>query len=311
MFSGLGSQYYQMGRDLYESGGTFARWMRYFDEFLLDNFNRSVLASLYGDRTISDPLVNSALSHPAVFMVETALAFELIERGIQPDITLGVSIGSFAAATVAGHLPAVDALTLVVRQAEALEHCCPKGRMVAILANTRLFQDGMLRECSVIAAHNFDSHFVISAKAEALPAIEANLRSQGVTFQSLPVEFAYHSPWIEEARIEFEDAVSAIRLDSGRIPVVCCAHADELKELPSGFFWKAVRCPIMFHKTIMKLEGKGAFAYVDVGPSGTLATLLKYVVPSNGHSTAHKIIAPFSYARDNIATLIRSRQSFT
>jgi bacillaene synthase trans-acting acyltransferase len=310
MFSGQGSQYYQMGRDLYEAGGEFARWMRYFDEFMLDNFDRSILASLYGDRVVSEPLVDTAVSHPAIFMVETALSFDLIDRGIQPVMTLGVSMGSFAAAAVAGHLRAVDALALVVRQADAFAECCSAGGMVSILADTGLFQNGILRDRSVIAAHNFESHFVVSAKSEALSAIEANLFSQGVTFQSLPVEFAYHSPWIEEAQSEFEKAVSAIRVNPGRMPVMCCAHADELKELPPGFFWRAVRDPIMFHKTITKLEGKGGFSYVDVGPSGTLATLLKYVLPPKTCSTTHKIIGAFGSARDNIAELSQSRSFF-
>jgi bacillaene synthase trans-acting acyltransferase len=70
MFSGQGSQYFQMGRELYEAGGTFARWMTYLDTFLLDNFGRSVLAALYGGHRKSDPFVDMLLSHPAIFMVK-------------------------------------------------------------------------------------------------------------------------------------------------------------------------------------------------------------------------------------------------
>lgn len=309
MFSGQGSQYYQMGRDLYESGGVFADWMNYLDALLFEKFDFSVLTLLYGSRAIADRLVDTAVSHPAIFMVETALAFELIDRGIQPDISLGVSVGSFAAAAVAGHLRVEDALTLVVSQADILRRCCGKGGMVSILANTRLYENESLRTHSVIAAHNLESHFVISAREESLSVIETNLTSQGVAFQSLPVEFAYHSPWIEGARSKFECAASAIPKHSGRIPLMCCSRAEVLRELPVGFFWQAIRDPILFNKAIAKLEEKGAFAYVDAGPSGTLATLLKYLLPSKGKSTIHRTIAPFSSTRDNIADLCRSRRS--
>jgi bacillaene synthase trans-acting acyltransferase len=163
MFAGQGSQYFQMGRGLYESGGTFARWMKYLDTFVLETFGRSVLKALYGDHEKSDPFVDTPLSHPAIFMVEVALAYELIERGIYPDMTLGVSMGSFAAAAVAGNLRVEDALTLVVRQADALVDHCSEGGMIAVLAKAHLYQQESLRRYSVIAAYNFESHFALSA----------------------------------------------------------------------------------------------------------------------------------------------------
>jgi acyl transferase domain-containing protein len=104
MFSGQGSQYYQMGRALYEQGGTFARSMRAMDRIVQDLGCPSVVNALYGDQPKGAPFDDLVLSHPAIFMVEFALSQTLLEMGIEPHLTLGVSLGSVAASVLAGGL---------------------------------------------------------------------------------------------------------------------------------------------------------------------------------------------------------------
>src|SRR5579872_4118204 len=105
MFSGQGSQYFQMGRSLYDNNDTFRHWMMQLDGIARELSGNSVIEALYApQRRIGDVFDRTALTHPAIFMVEYSLAQTLIHAGVCPDIVLGVSLGSFAAAAVAGFL---------------------------------------------------------------------------------------------------------------------------------------------------------------------------------------------------------------
>jgi bacillaene synthase trans-acting acyltransferase len=306
MFAGQGSQYFQMGQGLYEAGGTFARWMRYLDKVVLDKCGLSVLAMLYGAKKKSDPFVDTSFSHPAIFMIEVALAQELIERGIRPDLTLGVSMGSFAAAVVAGCIDVEDAAVLVVEQANAFIRGCTPGGMIAVLTSSAIHRSDSLQRCSVIASYNFDSHFVLSARAEHLPEIAEALRACGATFQLLPVAFAYHSPWIEEARSAFEVAVRQVIIKPPKIPLVCCARSDAIKDAPSSLFWEAAREPIRFQDTITCLEAKGPHRYLDVGATGTLATFVKYLLPADTLSTVDLTLTPYGRDLDRLHSVTKA-----
>ena len=124
MFSGQGSQYFHMGRALYDDNDTFRGWMVRLDEVARQASGSSVIEALYSDaRAKGEPFDRTLLTHPAIFMVEYALAQALIHAGVVPDLVLGVSMGSFAAAAVAGFIDVEDALTAVIRQAMSLEEC--------------------------------------------------------------------------------------------------------------------------------------------------------------------------------------------
>jgi bacillaene synthase trans-acting acyltransferase len=230
----------------------------------------------------------------------------LIHAGIRPDIVLGVSLGSFAAATVAGFIGVEDALTAVMRQAIALEECCEPGGMTAVLADPALFAEDFLSGRSELAAVNFCSHFVVSARRTELGEIEAALRQHNVGYQRLPVSFPFHSKWIDKAKAPFESFMRSIRCKQGRLPLVCCDQAAVLSDLPDDYFWNVVRHPIRFRETTARLEQEGARRYIDVGPAGTLATFLKYGMPVTTKSTVHAILTPYGFDQKNLAALLAS-----
>src|SRR2546427_2386522 len=122
MFSGQGSQYFHMGRALYEDNDTFHCWMVRLDEIALRLSGVSVIETLYSDaHGKGDPFDRTLLTHPAIFMVEYSLAQSLMQAGVWPDMVLGVSLGSFAAAAVAGFVGVDDSLNAVVPPGVGLE----------------------------------------------------------------------------------------------------------------------------------------------------------------------------------------------
>jgi len=305
MFSGQGSQYFQMGKALYDCDDTFREWMIRLDGIAQEVSGRSVIEALYsGARRKGDPFDRTLLTHPAIFMVEFSLAQSLIHAGVLPDIVLGASMGSFAAAAVAGFISVEDALTAVTRQAIALEECCAPGGMIAVLGDPALFEEDFLSGRSELAAVNFSSHFVVSARRAELAEIEAALMKRDIGYQRLPVSVAFHSQWIEGAKARFESFMRSIRLKQGRLPLACCDQATILSDLSHDYFWNVVRRQIRFRETIERLEREGARRYIDLGPSGTLATFWKYMAPATTRSTAHAILTPYGFDRKYLAALL-------
>lgn len=304
LFSGQGSQHFQMGRALFEHVPAFRQWMLRLDGVVRDLADQSVVEALYGEhRDLAVPFDRIALSHPAIFMVEYALARALIAAGVEPDLTLGTSLGSFAAAAVAGFIDAERALAAVVQQAAAIETCCEPGAMVAVLADVAEFERAGLRAHGELAAVNFGQHFVVALPEEGLPALLDGLKSRQLSFQRLPVAFAFHSRWIDAAHAPFASYLASLRIGAGTLPLVCSERAALLDRLPGDFFWQVVRGPIRFAQAIDVLEREPDIAYIDVGPAGTLATFLRYLLPPARRSAIHSVMSAFGDDRTRFAAL--------
>ena len=312
MFSGQGSQYFQMGRELFEKNDTFRRWMVRLDATAQRSAGQSVIETLYSDaHSKGDPFDRTLLTHPAIFMVEYSLAQTLMEMDVWPDMVLGASLGSFAAAAVAGFLDVEDALSAVIRQARLLEEWCEPGGMIAVLADPALFAEEPFRGRSELAAVNFSSHFVVTAKQSELATIEAELKARAIGHQRLPVSFAFHSQWIDEARAPFVSFMQSVGRKPSRIPLVCCDETATVTGLSDDYLWNVVRRPIRFRETIAWLERQGTHRYIDAGPAGTLATFLKYVLPRTTSSTAHAILTPYGLDQRNLAAVSASFHALT
>jgi bacillaene synthase trans-acting acyltransferase len=305
MFSGQGSHHFQMARALFEQERVFRDSMTRLDGIVRDLAGSSVLEALYSPANPKGATFDRIqLTHPAIFMVEYSLAQSLMRAGVEPDITLGASLGSFAAAAVSGFITAEDALAAVIRQASVMDECCTPGGMYAVLSNPALYAQPFLSANSAMAGVNFSSHFVVSARRAQFASIEAGLRANAVAFQRLPVSFAFHSEWIEEARGPFESFTRTLRLKPGELPFVSCHDAAPAAELADGFFWRVVREPIRFRDAITRLEGSGAYRYIDVGPASTLATFLKYALPAGTRSTVLPILSPYGHDQKNLAAVM-------
>ncbi|MEZ4360179.1 MAG: acyltransferase domain-containing protein [Kofleriaceae bacterium] len=294
LFSGQGAQYYQMGRGLYEGDPTFRATMQRLDAQVVDTLGVSVLAELYGARGRAEPFEDLRLTHPAIFMVEYALAQVYREQGAAADYALGASLGTLAALAVAGALAVTDALALVLAQARIIVDACPPGGMIGVLADPRLYRESPeLRARAVLAGQNFATHFVLSSPQAHLEHVEASLRAADVTHQRLPVRYPFHSPWMEPIRAQLIAAFDDAAPRPGALPVICCALGAALDAPSAQHLWRVARDPIDFMHTIDRLELEGPFDYVDLSPSGTLATFLKYHLGPGAASRVVAVMSPF------------------
>ncbi|MFJ2773109.1 ACP S-malonyltransferase [Streptomyces sp. NPDC087300] len=292
-FAGQGSQYSRMGWSLYEKEPVFRAALDRLDAAAASELGESVLATLYAPgRGRAEPFDDIEFTHPAIVMVELALAETLIADGIEPDLLIGASLGEFTAAVLAGVLDAEDCLRLLVRQARALRDA-PRGGMLAVLDDVALHQDvPLLRERTEVAARNYPGHFVVSGSHDDLVAAEELLRARKVVCHRVPVPYAFHSRLMDSGEPLFRAVMARAELKPPRIPVVSCATAGEVDRITVDHLWRATRLPIEYAETLAGLERRGPHQYLDLGPSGTLHNFARNGLPAGSRSRSLPLLGP-------------------
>lgn len=300
MYSGQGSQYYQMGKALFDENHIFKTWMLKGDGICKDHLGISVLEVLYNEKNpISQPFSKTLLTHPAIFILEYALTQVLLEQNIRPDFVLGTSMGEFAAAAVSGALGFETTLKIVIKQAEILEQS-PEGSMLAVLADPNFYQtQSYLNQNSELAAINFSSHFVVSGGTENVKIIIERLNESNILSQLLPVSKAFHSYYIDNDKPIFLQAIEQLEIQNPSIPIISCVTETKLNSLTEKHFWDIIRSPILFQSTIQHLEHEGPMLYIDIGPSGTLSTFVKYNLSKSSKSKFFSILTLFGHDSEN------------
>jgi len=306
MFSGQGSQYFNMGRDLYDADAEFRAQMRRCDEAYRAIAGGSLLEVIYP----SDPqrakgeFAELRLTHPALFCIQYSLAQTLLRRGWRPDLVLGYSLGEIVAAAVAGAASFEELLGAVVQQAEVLAREARGGAMLAVLAAPNVVEAGNPDFAGTwVAAWNFANHFVLSGPGAAIERAERELRAREISVQRLPVPVAFHCPAMDVVEMRIREIAGRVALRELRLPLVSVSRVDVLTRVAPEFFWQVVRQPVRFDETVSWLEARGPHAYVDLGPSGTLATFLKYALPRGTASTVYPVLTYYNRAGENLRRL--------
>lgn len=311
MFSGQGTHYYRMGEELYHKHPVFRETLNELDEQAQSLLGESIVSVIYNSKCRKqDVFSNLCHTHPAIFMVEVALARTLQHEGIQPDYVLGTSLGTFAATVIAGGISEEQALTAVIRQAEMIEQNCTRGHMLAIVGNSVSYhQKSELYENSSLAAINCDQSFVVAANESGFKQIESSLTKKTVR-QRLAVDYAFHSSWIDPAKDVYLEFLQEQSMQALKLPLICCVEGSALTELSAPYFWQAVREPVEFQETIELLEAEQSWHYLDLGPSGTLATFLKFLVIKESASKINSVMTPYGKDLQQIEKLKQTFAEF-
>ena len=296
MFSGQGSQYYQMGKELYLQDPIFREWMTRLDGVASRIIGDSVLGQLYNHKKLkSERFDRTIYTHPAIFMVQYALAQALIESGVKPDFVLGVSMGEFASAAIAGVMEAKELLALLIKQAELLESHCPPGRMLAIIHDCNLYSEiPLIYENSELASINYESHFVVSGEIRKIKMIEGFLKEKGILHQELPVSYGFHSSLIDPAATSYINFLGNYPREDVKLPLVSGLYGNIITKLTDDYFWNIARKPMQFPKAVRVLENVQDCIYLDLGQGGTLTNFIKRNLKSDSDSEVYPIITPFS-----------------
>jgi bacillaene synthase trans-acting acyltransferase len=295
MYSGQGSQYYGMGHNLYLTAPQFRAHVDYLDAMVIDLTDTSVVKLIFDSaKGAFDKFDDPAVTGVAIYLIERAITKLLLDHDIAPDIALGSSMGMFAASTVARCLDEEDAITCLYEQGKIVTECCGNGGMIAILAHPDTYNESeILKNSSEMVGINFENSFVISFPEAELRHIVSYLKQRGVVFQVMQVSRAYHSRWIDGAKSQILGLLDSYSYEKPALPIVCCSTAEKLTAVNPACLWQSMRNVMQFKKSIGNLERDGAYRYIDLGPSGTMATFLKYSLEPNHRSEVFSILTPF------------------
>ncbi len=280
VFPGQGAQYVGMGKDLYDSDAQAKALFERANEVL----GFRITDIMFGGT--AEELKQTKVTQPAVFLHSVILAKVL---GVEPTAVAGHSLGEFSALVAAGALSFEDGLRLVSKRAQAMQKACEleAGTMAAVLALPDEVVEAVCEgvEGVVVAAnYNCPGQLVISGAVDAVNEACGKLKEAGARRALvLPVGGAFHSPLMEPARKELQEAIEATEFHVPLCPVY--QNVDALphtspEEIKQNLILQ-LTAPVRWTKIIENMVADGHTAFVELGPGNVLQGLIKKISPSS------------------------------
>lgn len=278
VFPGQGAQFSGMGKDLYEKYD-IARKM--FDE--ANQILGFDITSLMFEGSDED-LKQTRVTQPAIFLHSVILATVLGES-FRPEMVAGHSLGEISALVANRTLSFDDGLTLVSKRAMAMQKACEAkpSTMAAILGvDDNVVEDvcSSIKEIVVPANYNSPGQIVISGSIEGIDAAIEILKEKGAKRAlKLAVGGAFHSPLMEPARQELEQAIESTRFSKPVCPVFQNVDAEPSSD-PERIKVNLARqltSPVRWTQTVRNMIAAGATSFTEVGPGAVLQGLIKKV----------------------------------
>ena len=289
LFTGQGSQYVGMARQLYDTQPTFRRVLNECAEILRPILPHPLLSAIYPDRANSGPqlLDDAAFTQTALFSIEYALCTLWRSWGVEPAAVIGHSLGEYVAACIAGCFTVKEGLELVAERGRLMQSIltdngslAKPGAMVAVFADPERVAEILVPHAAQvsIAALNGPHHVVISGDHDAVNRALADIEARGLHSERLPVTQSFHAPPIEPMLDAFELAASRVAYQFPRLPLVSNLTgrmwADG--EMPTAAYWRRhARETVLFQDGIETLLDTGFDSFIEMGPQPTLLGLGK------------------------------------
>jgi malonyl CoA-acyl carrier protein transacylase len=284
LFTGQGSQYANMGRDLAAVNPLVAGVFDEADRVLTPIMSRTLTSYIFVDRQDSaavkqaeEDLKQTPITQPALLTMDTAMCQLLGEYGFEPDMVMGHSLGEYGALVAAGVLTFAEGLEAAAARGREMSRVSfgDNGGMAAVMAPVDVVVEELKGvEGYVVPANlNARGQVVIGGETAALERAIEILNKKGYQAQRLPVSHAFHTRIVAGAAGPLRRVLDRFDVRAPRLPLVANATADFYPSDPEAIkdtLCQQIASPVRWVEGVERLYAAGARAFVEVGPKRAL-----------------------------------------
>ncbi len=279
LFAGQGAQYLGMGRELYDQY-----------ELVRSTFDEASQVLGYDVRALIDQdeekLNQTRYTQPAILTTSVAIYRLIADKGIEPDMVAGLSLGEYSALVAAGALDFKTAVALVAKRGSFMEEAAPagSGKMVAVLNAEVSLIEAICQEASAIgvvspANYNTPSQIVIGGEVAAVDKAVELLKDAGVKrLIPLNVSGPFHTALLKPASERLAEVLETVEFSDFVRPLVGNTEATVMeKERVRELLTRQVMEPVRFYDSIAKMQEAGVTEFIEIGPGKVLSGFIKKI----------------------------------
>ena len=279
LFAGQGAQYLGMGSELYDQY-----------ELVRSTFDEASQVLGYDVRALIDQdeekLNQTRYTQPAILTTSVAIYRLLADKGIEPDMVAGLSLGEYSALVAAGALDFKTAVALVAKRGSFMEEAAPagSGKMVAVLNAEVSLIEAVCQEASAIgvvspANYNTPSQIVIGGEVAAVDKAVELLKDAGVKrLIPLNVSGPFHTALLKPASERLAEVLETVEFSDFVRPLVGNTEATVMeKERVKELLTRQVMEPVRFYDSIAKMQEAGVTEFIEIGPGKVLSGFIKKI----------------------------------
>ena len=275
VYSGNGSQWEGMGRRLLEEEPVFREAVREVDALFRRHAAFSLEDELAG-KNGTDRYQYTEVAQPALFAVQVGITQMLRHRGVKPAAVTGHSVGEVAAAWASGALTLEAAVTVIFHRSRLQGTTKGAGAMTAVGLGEKdliaLLEEADCSDKLAIASINSARGTALAGQPQHLARIEGLLGERNVFHKRLDLDYAFHSPAMDDTEAGIVSALGGLRPGHTHTPFYSTVTGvlTEGSQLAADYWWHNIRRPVLFEKSIASMLAQGMNVFVEVGPHAVM-----------------------------------------
>jgi len=299
LFSGQGSQYLEMGRELVMNFPCLRQTYTHMDSLLCEDGLQPLSTVVFPQPVFDEAqkqiqlatLQKTEYAQPAIGVFSAGLYKILQQAGFKPDFVAGHSFGELTALWVAGVLNEEDYLFLAKARGQAMAAPAnpnfDAGGMLAVKGDIQQITEVIKKFPQVAVANKNSQHqIVLAGKKEEISQVQDILKKQGFTTFLLGVSAAFHTPLVSHAQKPFAQAVEKVNFNEAQIPVYTNVTGGCYPQEPHAIqkiLKEQLFNQVLFQQEIENIYAAGGYCFVEFGPKNVLTNLVKEILNDQPH----------------------------